>query len=163
MNIPNNRSLSLLSLLFFSCSIFFDCSQNKKAPNEFVEVMDQRTKTRFRQYMILGKRLYLQHCANCHGESGEGLEKLIPPLAESDYLMAEIDRSVCQIRYGVNGEIVVNGTLYNQEMPANQELRVLEIAEIVTFITNSWGNERGLISARQVEEFMSHCLQDATF
>ena len=103
------------------------CSSKKKEKSDFYEAMDQRTRTRFKQYMSLGRGLYNQHCANCHGMDGEGLEQLIPPLAKSDYLMEQIDRAVCQIPNGVTGEIKVNGVVYNQEMPPNKELRALRL------------------------------------
>ena len=151
------KLLTGLFLLVIISTIFFSCSGEKKRENPFYTEMDQRTRTRFKQYMIIGKKLYLQHCANCHGQNGEGLEQLIPPLAKSDYMMDRIDRTVCEIRSGIQGEITVNGITYSQEMPANRELRALEIAEITTFIANSWGNERGLISAKNAEEFLRNC------
>ncbi len=155
--------LIYFSLLLFSGTLLFGCSSNTKEKSDFYEAMDHRTRTRFRQYMILGKGLYQQHCANCHGQEGEGLERLIPPLAKSDYLMAEIDRAVCQITNGMKGEIVVNGVTYNQEMPANKELRALEIAEITTYIANSWGNQRGLISSKNVQEFLRNCTESPSY
>ena len=152
-----SRYVSFASLLFFGCCIFLNCSQNKKEPNEFVEAMDHRTKIRFRQYMIQGKKLYQRHCANCHGQEGEGLALLHPPLSKSDYLIQDIERSVCQMRNGLAEEIVVNGKTYNQKMPPNKELRALEIAEIMTYITNSWGNEKGMTSSKEVEKILNKC------
>jgi len=112
---------------------------------------------RFRQYMINGQRLYNQHCLNCHGLNGEGLEQLIPPLAKSDYLMADIDRAICQVRFGRVGEIIVNGRTFNQPMPENKKLRALEIAEIITYVTNSWGNQSGFISVKDAEKSLNGC------
>lgn len=156
---PNKSRLLLISFMLFGSCLLVDCSSSTKEKSDFYEAMDHRTRTRFKQYMIFGKGLYKQHCANCHGQEGEGLERLIPPLAKSDYLMAEIDRAVCQIPNGLNGEITVNDLTYNQKMPGNKELRALEIAEIVTYITNSWGNQRGLISSKNVAEFLRSCDQ----
>ena len=119
--------------------------------------MDSRTKLRFRQYMVQGKSLYLQHCANCHGQNGEGLAKLMPPLAKSDYLMADVERAACLIRHGLEGPIQVNGEEFNQRMEAHTELKDLQIAEIVTFITNSWGNENGLFSSKQATITFQNC------
>ncbi len=159
----NKSQLLIISYFLFSSCLMFDCSSSTKEKSDFYEAMDQRTRTRFKQYMILGKGLYKQHCASCHGQEGEGLERLVPPLAKSDYLMAEIDRAVCQIPGGIKGEITVNGIKYNQEMPANKELRTLQIAEIITYVTNSWGNQRGLISSRNVEEFLKNCSTSSSF
>ena len=148
--------LRKLAVIFFASSVQLNCIEEKKN-NPFVQAMDSRTKIRYKQYMITGKRLYLRECANCHGNEGEGLAQLIPPLARADYLLEDIERAACEVRHGINGKIVVNDTPYDQEMPANPKLRALEIAEIITYITNSWGNEKGLISARDVGIFLNNC------
>ncbi len=156
----SKQTVLILGLIFFLSTFFLNCNRERKKENQFVEAMDSRTKIRYRQYMVIGKRLYKQHCANCHGENGEGLEQLYPPLAKSDYLMEDVERAICQIRYGIEGEITVNGISYNQKMAGHDDLRPLNIAEIITFITNSWGNEKGLVSAKDVEQVLSRCMQN---
>ena len=159
----NKSSQLAYALVFIVSTSLINCTTDRKDENPFVESMDSRTKIRYKQYMIAGKRLYRQHCANCHGQEGEGLAQLIPPLAKSDYLMEDIGRVVCQIRNGAVGEMVVIGKTYNQEMPANKELRALETAEIITYIANSWGNQNGLVSARMVGKFINGCADNASF
>jgi mono/diheme cytochrome c family protein len=88
-----------------------------------------------------GQRLYQQHCANCHGTSGEGLGALIPPLAQADYLHQNWAILPCLIRKGVADTLVVNGKIYDQPMPSNPNLSDIEIANILNFIGNSWGNQ----------------------
>src|SRR5690606_29207462 len=65
-----------------------------------------------------GKEVYNTQCISCHMEKGEGIEAVFPPLAKSDYLMADKNRSIKQILEGASGEIKVNGKTYNGEMPA---------------------------------------------
>ena len=65
-----------------------------------------------------GKDIYTAQCMSCHQEQGEGIEDIYPPLAKSDYLMADKKRSIQQIIHGASGEIKVNGKTYNGEMPA---------------------------------------------
>ena len=86
-----------------------------------------------------------------------GLGKLIPPLAGADYLRDNLASSVCGIKYGLNGEIVVNGITYNQPMPANPTLKNLDIAQIITYVGNTWGNEIGLIETEQIVEILENC------
>ena len=75
------------------------------------------------QYMVAGMQLYRQHCANCHQVDGTGLARLIPPLKDSDYLQKlKPGELACQIRYGLEKEIVVNGIEFNEKMPAIQKL-----------------------------------------
>lgn len=112
---------------------------------------------RFRQYMVQGEQLYLQHCSNCHQIEGNGLAQLYPPLANSDFMLEDIGRTVCLIKYGITGEIRVNNKDYNLEMPANQKLTDIEIAEIATYISNAWGNQYGLISVTKVTQLLKTC------
>ena len=109
------------------------------------------------QYIVEGQQLYLQYCSNCHQANGQGLAKLYPPLNNSDFLENNIDSVVCIIKNGLNGPIVVNGVEYNQLMPANYNLTALEIAEITTYIYNSWGREDGLIKVTDVEKKLRDC------
>jgi len=138
--------------LFFSASILMQCSPSDRKPEG-----SQRAEMRFYQYYVQGKLLYLVHCSNCHGREGEGLQQLIPPLAQSDYLLSNIDKTVCIISKGLNDEIEVNGVKFSQPMPPHDDLRILEIAEIITYISNSWGASSGIFSAKKVENLSSAC------
>ena len=112
---------------------------------------------RFRQYYVQGQQLYEQHCSNCHQADGQGFAKLYPPLAQSDYMLADMGHTVCLIKYGMEGEIIVNEKKYNQPMPANTQLTNIEIAEIATYISNAWGNQHGLISVKEVNTLLKQC------
>jgi cytochrome c551 len=110
------------------------------------------------QYIVEGMQLYRQHCANCHQVEGTGLARLIPPLNQSDYLQ-NMDQAelACQIRYGLSKEIVVNEISYNQVMPGIPKLRPLEIAEIVTYVKNTWSLDGGLYGVKQAEKDLVKC------
>jgi cytochrome c551 len=112
---------------------------------------------RLNQYMVQGKQLFLAHCSNCHQREGQGIGKLYPPLNPSDFVDNHFEKTICIIKNGMEGEITVNGTVYNMVMPSNKHLSDLEIAEITTYIYNSWGRERGLIGVKQVTEILSGC------
>ncbi len=87
-----------------------------------------------------GKDVYTTYCMSCHMENGEGMEGVFPPVAKSDYLMADKKRSIHQTIYGVSGEIVVNGKTYNGDMPG-YDLSDEEISDVLNYIRNSWGNK----------------------
>ena len=112
---------------------------------------------RLGQYKVQGQRLYMIHCGNCHLNEGQGLAKVYPPIAGSDYLEANLDKILCGMRNGMKGEIVVNGVTYNQEMPGFEKLTDLEVAEIATYIYNSWGNDYGLIDVSYVTDKKANC------
>lgn len=118
--------------------------------------LDSRDEIRLRQYQVQGAKVYATYCANCHQSDGKGLAELYPPLAASDYLLEDLPRAACIIKNGQAKEIVVNGVTYNQMMPGNP-ISNLEIAEVLTYITNAWGNEKGLIGVKDVDKWINEC------
>lgn len=150
--------LLLRSFFLFSAilSLLFGCSGSQHE-NEATRNLSREDKIRYEQYMVQGQALYDAHCSNCHQEDGSGLRRLIPPLANSDYMRQNIERTVCIIKHGMEGQIMVNGHDYHQKMPGNKELKDIEIAEIATFIYNSWGNQKGYIGVQEVSSYLKSC------
>ena len=97
-----------------------------------------------------GKEVYTTQCMTCHMEQGEGIEGTFPPVAKSDYLMADKKRSITQILHGLSGEIKVNGTVYNGEMAA-LELTDQEVSDVLNYVRNSWGNKGDAVTPEDVK------------
>ena len=103
------------------------------------------------QHVEAGKVLFNGTCSVCHQQNGEGLANVFPPLAEADYLRTEPqDKAIEIVLNGLSGPVTVNGTTYNSVMPPMSQLNDDEIADILTFIYNNWGNNGGEVSAEQV-------------
>lgn len=102
------------------------------------------------QSIANGKEIYNDFCVQCHLDNGEGVSGVFPPLAKSDYLLNNIEMSIRGLKYGLSGPIVVNGEEYDGVMQ-NQGLDNLEIADVMNFILNNWGNEsEEIITENQV-------------
>jgi mono/diheme cytochrome c family protein len=105
-----------------------------------------------------GSRLYAVHCSNCHGENGQGLGELIPPLAQADFITLHRDELACILVNGLNDTIVVNGkTYFGQAMPANRELSDIQVTNILNFIQHSWGNPKQDFTLENVRALLSRC------
>jgi mono/diheme cytochrome c family protein len=87
-----------------------------------------------------GLGIYQANCITCHMEGGDGLEGVYPPLAKSDYLMADKKRSIAQILNGLTGPIKVKGVDYDAEMTAI-DLNDQDVSDVVNYIRNTWGNK----------------------
>lgn len=144
---------------FFFIVFLAACGQSQSNTNQTEQLpkMDRRTQIRFDQYKVHGMALYTKHCAQCHQATGEGLASLYPPLKQADYLLADLPRAACIMVNGQVQTIKVNGKTYNQMMPGIQNLTPLEVAEILTYVTNSWGNAKGLIEVKEVEKWLQAC------
>jgi|SRR5665213_2867268 len=98
-----------------------------------------------------GKNVYVSNCMDCHLEDGSATTDQCPPLAKSDYLMKGADSLITVILEGQSGEVIVNGTKYNQQMLAMNNLTDPEITDVLNYIRNSWGNKMAVITPLQVK------------
>ena len=97
-----------------------------------------------------GKKVYDTICYACHQPDGKGLPGAFPPLAGSDYLLGNQDRAARVLVNGLQGEVEVNGVKYNSVMPAMTQLSDKDIADVLTYAMNSWGNTGGSVSTTAV-------------
>lgn len=97
----------------------------------------------------LGKAVYDSNCMACHGAEGKGTGDIFPPLAGSDYFAKDSSKLIQAVTKGVNGAIKVNGKEYNGMMPA-MPLSDKDIANVATYVLNSFGNGGGQVSVEDV-------------
>ncbi|MDA0195668.1 MAG: dehydrogenase [Bacteroidetes bacterium] len=103
----------------------------------------------------LGRQQYLSSCSGCHSPDGQGMNRLGPPLVNSEWVIGNENRLVYLVLHGIEGPIEVNGKVYDVPeilpvMPAHSPLESREIASILTYIRNEWGNNAPAISGHTV-------------
>lgn len=99
-----------------------------------------------------GSVVYEDFCMQCHLPDGKGVPKAFPPLDNSDYLKNKRKESIKAIKYGMSGEITVNGQKYNTVM-APLGLTDEEVADVMNYITNSWSNKNSkMITVEEVSK-----------
>lgn len=104
------------------------------------------------QQIAAGERLFQGTCSTCHQVDGKGIPGVFPPLAGSDWLMADARRSVGVVLNGLSGPVTVNGQPYSSVMPPMSQLNDDEVAHILTYVRNAWGNTGEAISPAMVAE-----------
>jgi nitrite reductase (NO-forming) len=97
-----------------------------------------------------GQQLFTGTCSVCHQANGQGLPGVFPPLAKSDLIAADPKRPISIVLHGLTGKVTVNGTEYNSVMPPMTQLNDDDIANILTYVLNSWGNPGGRVEAEEV-------------
>ena len=95
-------------------------------------------------------------------DDGSGLEKVIPPLANSDYLNKDWENLACLVRQGIEGPIIVNGIEYNQAMAAIPELSATEIANIYNYINYAWNDKTKIMQVLDTRKKIKDCNDVAT-
>jgi nitrite reductase (NO-forming) len=98
-----------------------------------------------------GQALFAGTCSVCHQPNGAGMAGVFPPLAKSDYLAADKRRAIDVVLHGLSGKVTVNGQEYNSVMPPMNQLNDDEVANILTYVLNSWGNPGGQVSKDEVK------------
>lgn len=118
-------------------------------PENFAAMSDEEKMVFLMQF---GEHIYLQGgsagpvgmCVTCHQADGEGLSNAFPPLKGAKDFMGDCKTHAGHVINGVTGEIVVAGQTFNSTMPPLAALNNMEIAAVITYERNSWGNDYGL-------------------
>jgi nitrite reductase (NO-forming) / hydroxylamine reductase len=99
-----------------------------------------------------GEATFNAACVACHQADGKGLPGAFPPLAASDYLLKDKARAIATVVHGKSGPIVVNGQKFDSVMPPMSQLSDAEIANVLTYVANNWGNKGWTVSEDDVEK-----------
>ncbi len=130
-------------------------SAPQNSPGEIKEIKAQPiSSVELPSRLERGRDVYVRNCFVCHQFNGAGIPGVFPPLAKADFLNGNLERAIKAVVEGMSGEIVVNGKKYNGAMPPiaiNDE----EVADVFTYVLNSWGNPGGGVSADQVKQVRS--------
>lgn len=135
----------ILSLFLLSASsvIFFSCHTADKIKQD--------------TYYVNGRDLYISRCLNCHGAKGEGLGALAPPLTDSTFLKINKNKLACFIKNGINDiPLTVHGKVYDGKMPGFN-MADIDIAQLIVYITNDFGNQQGMYTTEQVATDLKAC------
>jgi nitrite reductase (NO-forming) len=100
--------------------------------------------------MTRGESIYSANCSSCHMPTGEGLGGAFPPLVNSNWLKNQ-KQIIGVVIKGLEGEIKVNDEVYDAVMPPFNQLSDQEIADVLNFVSNSWGNKQPIIKLEQVK------------
>lgn len=139
------RLCAQLAMLMI-CPLLVKCSSKESKQG------NDASSVKFTQYYLQGEQLYTKHCSNCHQKNGTGLGLLYPPLNQSDFMDDNLEKVICLMTHGISGELYVNGKNFNKKMPGIPSLTDLEVAEIATYIYNTWEHKRGLVDVTAIQD-----------
>ncbi|MBD3750754.1 MAG: cytochrome c [Sphingobacteriales bacterium] len=100
--------------------------------------------------MTRGKVIYTQYCLPCHQADGGGVLHLNPPLIKTSYVLGSKVTLVEILTKGLNKGVEIDGDSYTNPMPA-QNLTDQQVADVLTFVRNSFGNKASAVSAAEVK------------
>ncbi len=106
-----------------------------------------------------GQKLYNTFCGTCHQVDGQGVMGRFPSLTSTDWVAGDKRRLIELVLNGMQGEIQVSGEIFNGAMPPHRFLSDEDIAMILTFIRQNFGNHASPVNAEEVSvlrELFSH-------
>lgn len=150
-------------LLFFVGALYFDqhggwFNPVVHAPYTSVKQIESfQPATGGDRLLIRGKLVYEQVCALCHGVDGMGKPAQAPPFVGSEWVLTDTVGQLMRIPLqGLAGPITVKGESWNLAMPAmGAALPDEDLAAVLSYMRNSWGNQAEPISPEQVKEVRS--------
>jgi len=101
-----------------------------------------------------GEEVYKRTCLVCHQADGNGVPGMHPSLRNTEWVNGDKERLIRILLEGMRGEIEVNGQIFNHVMPAQPQLNATEIADVLTFVRKSFGNDAPEITAEEVQLVM---------
>jgi len=150
---------SLTLILLFAGAVWFDhaggwFNAQVYAPYENAEELEAyQPKSGAAEHIAEGKKTYDTICAACHGPDGLGKPGQAPPLAGSEWVNAKGDKRVVEIpQLGLNGTLDVEGKTWNLQMaPMGAALSDAALADVLSYIRSSWGNQAPPVTADDVK------------
>jgi mono/diheme cytochrome c family protein len=104
-----------------------------------------------KESMERGKKVYDLYCLSCHMPDGTGVPNLNPPLAKSSWVTGDKKRLINVVLKGLDQQVEIDGEYYSNVMAPHDFLKDQEVADVLTYIRNSFGNKASLLTAAEVK------------
>lgn len=141
------RCVLAVGLMVSVCS-FQSCAQTKKTTSKAKPVAAKAST--MEMMMANGQMVYEQNCVVCHQADGGGVPHLNPPLSQTEYVLGEKPRIIGILLNGLDAHEPIDGEVYSNVMPAHDFLTDQQIADVLTFVRNSFENKASAVSVAEV-------------
>jgi mono/diheme cytochrome c family protein len=101
--------------------------------------------------MDRGKQVYLEQCLACHQADAGGVQNMNPPLIKTKWVLGDKTTLVQVVLKGMTGEVDINGDTYHNVMAPHNDLTDQQIADVLTYVRNNFGNKASAVTAVEVK------------
>lgn len=136
----------------YSISILLLTLLNAKSFAQTHKPAAKKTVATLSSQVAAGQKVYLARCLACHQVDGGGVQNMNPPLIGTSYVLGDKTRLIKIVLNGFNERVEIDGDIYNNPMPAQSTLTDQEIADVLTYVRNSFGNKASAIQASDVKK-----------
>jgi mono/diheme cytochrome c family protein len=152
IKLSQNKMIKLLYIASIA-TLVLACNNSNKNNAVLAPILAAKEikQTPLEKSMARGAVVYTNFCSQCHRPNGKGVAKNFPPLAGSNWLTNKRIESIKSVKYGLKGEITVNGVPYNGVM-SPLGLSDEEVADVLNYSMNSWGNsQKKMVTVKEVK------------
>lgn len=145
------KRINYIPVLLVAITWFFtSCGGGSQQPTEQKKADVVAKPDDMKAQLAKGEQIYKSKCVVCHQPTGLGIPNVFPPLANSDYLLADKIRAVAQTLNGSKTELIVNGNKFTQEMVPQVDTKEDAVA-VINYVLNNFGNNGGYVTLDQVQ------------
>jgi len=99
-----------------------------------------------------GKLVYTRICLSCHMADGGGVQNLNPPLIKTTYVLGDKKKLISIVLNGFSEKVEINDETFSNVMASHAYLKDKEIADVLTYVRNSFGNKASAVTASEVKK-----------
>ncbi len=131
------RAVTVMSIIFLSSALLM--SQTKPAQNKL------------RLSMERGKKVYTERCLTCHQIDGGGVMNMNPPLIKTKWVLGDKSQLIEIVLKGLSSGVTIDDIEYHNVMASHKDLTDLQIADVLTYVRNSFGNKAKAVTEAEVK------------
>ena len=138
--------------VFFLLAVYFVQSQTaQKKPVASKTATKSSTSTSLKAAMDRGQVVYKTVCLTCHQADGGGVPRMNPPLIKTKWVLGDKSKLITLMLKGMNEPIEIEDEEYHNPMPPHTELNDQQIADVLTYVRNSFGNKASAVTPTEVK------------
>ena len=142
------KRLLLSSLILLPCLL---CAQTKKAVTKSTAATKTTSTSTLNSSIARGKTVYGTYCLACHQEDGSGVPNMNPPIINTSWVLGSKTVLIQQVLKGSANKVEIDGEKFHNTMPPQAQLTDQQIADVLTFVRNSFGNKASIVTPAEVK------------
>lgn len=143
----------LLAILIIACQNNTEKKVEAVSSEQLAKEINQNLPEQKSEKVHPGKAVYNQYCLTCHQTDGSGVPGMHPPLGPGSWVEKEPAELIAIMMKGLSGKIEVNGEIYKNFMPSQANLTDQEMADVLSYIRSSFGNNLEPVTAEMVKKY----------
>ncbi|MGI4744068.1 MAG: c-type cytochrome [Janthinobacterium lividum] len=126
-------------------------AQHRPTPTAKAKAKPSATDPALAASITRGAVVYKNVCITCHQADGGGVPNMNPPLIKTTYVLGDKTRLAHIVLAGLAEPIEINGDDYKQHMPAQNYLTDQQVADVLTYVRNNFGNKASAVQVAEVK------------